>query len=801
MTMTLPATHNRTTANWRPFTDAIARGLVAVAILFASPAPAQGKAHVAKSKTRSGNPTPAKDDGPLAEKSTNTILDRYTFVGDFEEKEPERPTGDEIFWRYPYVLPPATFAIHPELDHPKIEMPATKGDGRAVDHLNRGRLLFLERNFEEAKTTWLTARARFGTKYPYHRRNDYFVGMAFLNLGLSELNAVAGDWTAVPVKGNLDNAATFLSWAFIVKTEHPDPLIDVVTPKGLYNLAAIYWRYGRFGGAFGAAETGLNFLRQSGRKDFRPAFHRFAAEAHIKNRSYLEAVQELDLAIRQDRDPREAAPAFGRVGDIYFDLNNYELAEDAYGLALKVASDLGETSPLLLALRGESLFWLGKYSEALKSLHDALYANYAGNGAAPLPPDIAAWSALRMADAYLALKDYEHARLEYYKVGREYRPTLAGRLAKIRSACLELPYYKGNNVAHARKLLDEAKVDGTLPRRAIEIAWACQVGSYTQREQTEEMLTRVRAFAEAYPESGFLRSFAEPVREFQSHRIDDYLAAGDPYRTVAFFEANRRTLFKKVPQALAARLFAIYMDMRRPDLAAEFWDAYAATPDSDLKLLRQVTGAKELVATKTGKALSQRLAAFDAKARGNLSQRKWTLAPDTLTRDYVTRLRLASGSQDHLTWLVGLARHLGEQDPTLICDLEYPVLSKLHSLKLAPSTVNDRSLELAAGQLPDLFKQDESCAMSLLDLEFDLLRAKPAELASLYLKRQTWPLVAGFLRQYWLVSEHLNELGEKPRARSLWEAIAERGTPGAPEVLFAKARLDPTRTEFEKLWD
>ena len=68
-------------------------------------------------------------------------------------------------------------------------------------------------------------------------------------------------------------------------------------------------------GAFGAAETGLNFLRKTGRKEYRPVFHRMAAEAHIKNRSYLDAARELDTAIRQDPEPTEAAAAFARVGD------------------------------------------------------------------------------------------------------------------------------------------------------------------------------------------------------------------------------------------------------------------------------------------------------------------------------------------------------------------------------------------------------------------------------------------------------------------------------------------------------
>ena len=260
-----------------------------------------------------------------------------------------------------------------------------------------------------------------------------------------------------------------------------------------------------------------DFLRKTGRKDYRGEFHRIMAEAHIKSRDYLEAVQEFDTAIRQDRDPRQAAAAFARVGDIYFDLNNYDLAEDAYALGEKLDEDRGEINPQQLALRGESLFWLGRFSERSGYCISRSAAPYR-KSVVPMPPDYEAWAALRVADAYLArwaaVKDRQseaaktlrdQAALEYYKVGHEYRSAVAGRVAKVRQACLELPYYGGHNVAHARDLLEEAKADAKFPAPAREIAWACQVASYTEREQTPEMLQRVKAFAENYPESGFLR--------------------------------------------------------------------------------------------------------------------------------------------------------------------------------------------------------------------------------------------------------------------------------------------------------
>src|SRR6185437_9778190 len=104
-----------------------------------------------------------------------------------------------------------------------------------------------------------------------------------------------------------------------------------------------------------------------------------------------------------------------------------------------------------------------------------------------------------------------------------------------------LPFYDGNNVAHARELLEDAK-DEDIPGVAKEMGWACQVGSYTDRERTPEMIERVRDFADAYPESRFLKSFVVPVRTYQASQIEPYFKAGDKYRALSFFEKNRRNL-------------------------------------------------------------------------------------------------------------------------------------------------------------------------------------------------------------------------------------------------------------------
>ena len=80
--------------------------------------------------------------------------------------------------------------------------PQSLGSGRAIQHLNRGRIAFLEGNFEEARKTWLGARARYGNNYEFHRRADYFIAQALIYKAWAELKKSAGDFEAFDVRQN-----------------------------------------------------------------------------------------------------------------------------------------------------------------------------------------------------------------------------------------------------------------------------------------------------------------------------------------------------------------------------------------------------------------------------------------------------------------------------------------------------------------------------------------------------------------------------------------------------------------------
>ncbi len=725
-------------------------------------------------------------------KSVEQQIREFRFVADFNQKEDTRNISEDLFWRYPLDLPKVEFPFAPEFTDPDKEFPRTDGEGRAVQHINRARGQFFSGDIEGARKSLLSAKARYGKEYTHHRRTDYLLAYVFMKEGMTEMERRRVDLDDAKIKGRFSNAATFLSWAFNLKKDIPDPLVDYATPKGLYNLAAIYFRYERFAGSFAAASLGLDFLRASGRKDYRMAFRRINAENYIKNGTFLEAVQELDEALRQDYNPEDAAAILHRAGDIYFNLNNYELAEEAYELGAKADETLRQISPAQLILRAESLFWLKRFKEAQLFLYNALESGAFRKQKNAPSASTAAWAALRSADIYLALKDMQKARLGYFKVETEHRNQIAAKIAKVRLACLELPQYQGNNIEHARTDLERLRSDEDLPPQARELAWACHTASFASRERTPDMLEKVRAFARAYPESRFLKDMVEPVRETQARSIENYFAESDVYGAIAFFENNRKRLFLKgIPPEIQKKLFRAYVDTGKSAKAVEFIPSVDRKEITDIDLLRIATALSE---TRNTRKLGSKIP--------RLTSRKWVLEMEGEGIQLATRIIESNLDGINLPWVIRLQDKWAEKDDSLMCDGQLALWTKAATLPPKTRTsinLPNRVSTAIADYMPDLLDDDPACAVTLFDLEYNLMSQNQNRLASTYLQRKDWPQSRESIRHAWTLSEALAR--SKPEtAKKLWQMIIEKGDPESPEVAFAKGRLDPKATEFEKIW-
>jgi tetratricopeptide (TPR) repeat protein len=122
------------------------------------------------------------------------------------------------------------------------------------------------------------------------------------------------------------------------------------------------------------------------------------AEAYIKNRDLLSAIQELDTAIRQDPNEIQATRMFSRAADIYYDLNNYELAEDFYAMSSAIDRERLTYNPEQAVLRAESIFWLGRFDESEKLMRGAVeYSLKSGASASMQASHNLPWAALRIA--------------------------------------------------------------------------------------------------------------------------------------------------------------------------------------------------------------------------------------------------------------------------------------------------------------------------------------------------------------------------------------------------------------------
>ena len=141
-------------------------------------------------------------------KSVEQAIREFRFVADFSPKEPEREISSELFWRYPLELPKVEFPFESEFTDLDAEMPRSDGEGRAVQHINNARQEFINGDLEAARKSLLSAKARYGKEYPFHRRTDYFLAYVFMKEGFAGMANRRVSFDDPKTKGNFSNAAT-----------------------------------------------------------------------------------------------------------------------------------------------------------------------------------------------------------------------------------------------------------------------------------------------------------------------------------------------------------------------------------------------------------------------------------------------------------------------------------------------------------------------------------------------------------------------------------------------------------------
>lgn len=763
-----------------------------------------------KTKKRDIKSTELNPEFDLKTASFKEIIDRYVFIADFNQKPAERPISQEFFWKYPFKLPPIQF----ELDLDRYDLASlifqVKGSGQKIAMFNDGRAAFLEGDHQKAHTIWLAGREQFSEDVKSNKLLEYFLGVNALAAYKKMISDPKTPSDPTAEEGILKRIAYFFASTYILRRDISDARIDPMAAWALYNMGAIYYKFDRLPSVYGAAQEGLATLLKRGETLHRSDFRQLAAEALIRNQDMIGAIQELDTALRQDPDPRQASRIFNRAGDIYFSLSNYELAEDMYGMALAIDRERRIYNAGQAILRAETSFWLGKFDDAEKSLEFSVDAamRLPGNDwlqeSQTLP-----WAYLRMADTILARaaiakeqnkKDLlQKARLSYFGVQSRYPKSEAARIAEVRGACMDMPSYQGNNVKHARLLLEDVKEKKDIPENLMELVWACYAGSFSERERTDEMVEKIQDFADKYPRSRFLNDMLPPVREVQAAKIDSYFAKKQWESATEFFEQRRSTLFPKVSDGLAEKLWTAYVATSRSSQALEFWRGGEKPMASDTEALRRAAFIYETLSLKGS---NLKLANDRRNLEKELMKRRWAAEPSKEDVGYLSRVLASPEVTNAYPWILKLQDAWTEDDDDAPCSVLFPLISRiLADKKSSPSlrkNVVDRVKQFTAENLEDLRESDATCFQSWLDLESKVLTTP--DLEALYSKRASWPLAGPWLERTWTWSEELNSRGKKTEAAKLWQEIAAKAPPESFESRMAKTRLDPSRTEFESLW-
>lgn len=776
------------------------KSLLIFTIIFAA---CFGKAWHAKASDIDGINQHYKD---LMGKSFDEIMQNYTIVPDFSIKETTRPIGNYTFWSYPFKIPPWAPKLAYSVENIEEELPKTIGVGRAVEHLNKGRILYLQGKYKQARDTWLSARARYGGNNPkWLRRCLYFIG-----LGLLKMAEELGDPRNLDDAGinlretHYGNAALFLSEAFVLRKTPEDTSIDKYKTKVLSQLSNIYYVFKRYSSAFASAQEGLDQVRITGITKYRAPLLKMMAESMIRNRSYYEAVDYLDTLIRTTLDRSIAAESFSRMGDIYFDLNNYELAEAMYGLSLAVDRQKAVLSPWQSILRGESLFWMKRHEESIKMLRLGIEASRNANSIATLPGEAIAFAKLRQSDNYLVAAKVDPLQLysniknnqevlvklgrEYYSVEHEHPTTQAAEIASLRRYCIEDLSYQKNNIRHARIYLKKIK-NSISPENAKEFAHACYVKSFSARSFQQGVIKEIQDFFKKYPYSKYLTWMTKSLIRNRRMQLDDYINKNKLAEAIIFHKRYKNQLFEELTSSQNLGLFKASVSLERASEAHPYWNKEKEQILKSYPMLSLVYAVETNRSPGTVQSILDYLDAKNYKIPNdlfhrNLGNRIWVEQSDTAKAWYFSRLQ----DEDMET-----------SRSKLFCSFVFPKLADAVSSDSEDLSLSGISymVYLIERTFPLWLQDDPGCAVDILNLE---VRLNEELIVATWLGRLDWPADDKTLRYYWIAAETAREAGDLASASKLWQWVDRNAKNDSPYKRYASSRLTPVKSELDQLW-
>ena len=348
--------------------------------------------------------------------------------------------------------------------------------------------------------------------------------------------------------------------------------------------------------------------------------------------------------------------------------------------------------------------------------------------------------------------------------------------------------YKGNNVKHARDFLEKVKTNFSFPPRAQELALACYVGSYTQRERTQKMVDAVKEFADKYPESKFLSAMVEPVRQVKKGELKKLFDNKKYDLAVKFYEENKEKLFSK--NMLAENKFNLFNTyFLRGDVtnAKDFWIGYkehfsskrpkeigrSNVPNSMSENIKRLVFLEEV--TNEDETFKEELASFQEEVN-KLEEPNF----ENIDNFLVTRLKLADKDMSTLPVLVKVVLNSGRKNVQGLCEVFVPTISKYLNQNPSEGVLSEIAPEIKSIielNYMNMAKDGLDCADGLLDLELKVYQKLNRDL--LYAKnwhaRMDWGLTKIVLAHLWSASEIFAQERDQTQAIEIWQKIKDSG--------------------------
>ncbi len=690
----------------------------------------------------------------------------YSIISDFEEYPSLRKIGDNLFWPYRFESMQADsshlaskFEIDPQ------DIPITLGGGLLVQHLNRGRVFFLEGKYHDAARIWRSAAVKFRRNEQYYRRLNFFTALAYMKMLDREALAKHEENSIYQVA----IAANLISDALADSGDQYDPLLDRVSPKYFYYLSTLYYLGGDVGKSAIAAKHGVNSGSEKQANNYRSPLRFLLADTYIQNRDYLMAAQQLDAVIREKSSVKTAMRGFEKLGDLYASLYNFRLALEFYNRAATL-QDSNTESGLLFAKIGEAKFWLGDYAGSAENIRSALEKSLT-------PILVRQWAQLRLADIALANKDSETASVAYFDLHQSLSPSPAKELAHIRNICLDLPQLFGssrNLTIAVSKLVAQSDLKFFGKSHTYALATSCFIASLLN--DPKEYIQKINAFYRTKPNSLFIGQLAQVSRNIQREKVNHLLANNRFDEAIRHYEAMAPIMYKEPSPQLARGLFRAYVAVGKYPKAKPFYERGNLVSTTDqLAALDYVMNAKDPdISVSEGPKLAREL-----KPNAKLT--------DVVDFTYIGNILQAGRPGFDRNWFLSNFRiHLGRE-------VDCQFLAK--HLSGAELDKGPKVLELSAmlsgllSSFTQYEKTNPACLQDIADIEYLLYEARGMQLGQIYLKRsEKWWKVPHIVDLAWQIAESVSADDHAIR-RDMFKKVVEYATPGTLARTYASNQL------------